>query len=90
MSTRITVEGKLASDRADALRDELSAATASLEIDGTEVSGIGALCAQELYRARAVRSRTGGSWKLQASHDMRADLDLMGLTAILETLGDEE
>lgn len=90
MSNQITLEGRLASDQADALRDQLSAAPANLEIDGSSVRGIGALCAQELYRAREIRSESGGAWRVDASSEMHADLELLGLSAILENLGDEE
>lgn len=90
MSNQITLEGRLASDQADALRDELSAASANLKIDGSGVRGIGALCAQELHRARSMRAGSGGAWRIEVSSEMQSDLELLGLSAILENLGDEK
>ncbi|WP_139214929.1 hypothetical protein [Palleronia marisminoris] len=90
MSNQITLEGRLASDQADALRDELSAASADLTIDGSGVRGIGALCAHELHRARTMRSGSGGAWHINASSEMHADLELLGLSTTLENLGDKK
>lgn len=90
MNNRIILQGRLTSDRAAALRETLLAAPKNIPLDGTEVQAVGALCAQELQRARETRSGPPDSWHLTASREMRADLELLGLSAILEELGDKE
>ncbi|WP_375263158.1 hypothetical protein [Palleronia sp.] len=90
MSNHIILEGRLTSDRAADLRDLLTEAPDIVSLDGTKVETVGALCAQEIYRAFASRSGTTASFSLRASSEMRADLELMGLSAILLDLGDNE
>ena len=83
------MEGRFTSDRADSLRKELTSADERVVIDATDVNCIGALCAEELYKARSIRHNMNGTWSLSASAEMRSDLELLGLSVLIESVGDK-